>query len=108
MNQYFRITAYLPAENLSIIVDSNGKYEKLWQFSSDLIQKGFKIIEVSSADKFLDGNMPKVQHEPDKIVLRATIAGTPEKITHSQDKIAYQAIKVGDKIYVSDIDKKAQ
>ncbi len=45
MSNYFRITAYHPAENLSAIFDSNGYFEKLWQFSAYLIQKGFKIIE---------------------------------------------------------------
>lgn len=29
MNNYFRITAYHPAEDLSVIADSNGKFEKL-------------------------------------------------------------------------------
>lgn len=34
MANYFRITAYSPAENIGMIVDSNGKFEKVWQFSS--------------------------------------------------------------------------
>ena len=52
MANYFRITAYHPAENVCAIFDSNGRFEKLWQFSSYLIQKGFKIIEVGADDKF--------------------------------------------------------
>ena len=50
MANYFRITAYHPAENVCAIFDSNGRFEKLWQFSSYLIQKGFKIIEVGADD----------------------------------------------------------
>ena len=46
MANYFRITAYHPTENLSVIMDSNGLFEKLWQFSSFMVSKGFKIIEV--------------------------------------------------------------
>ena len=46
MSNYFRITAYHPEQDLSAIFDSNGYFEKLWQFSAYLIQKGFKIIEV--------------------------------------------------------------
>lgn len=44
MSNYFRITAYHPEQDLSAIFDSNGCFEKLWQFSAYLIQKGFKII----------------------------------------------------------------
>ena len=55
MSNYFRITAYHPAENLSVIFDSNGYFEKLWQFSAYLIQKGFKIIEVGNEEKFDEG-----------------------------------------------------
>ena len=66
MANYFRITAYHPAENVCAIFDSNGRFEKLWQFSSYLIQKGFKIIEVDRAPA-----------EKDKIILRACAKGQP-------------------------------
>ena len=36
MNNYFRITAYHPKKNICAVFDSNGKFEKLWQFSSFL------------------------------------------------------------------------
>ena len=54
MNNYFRITAYNPENNISFIADSYGKFEKLWQFSSYLIQHGCKIIEVNNSDNFLN------------------------------------------------------
>ena len=78
MANYFRITAYPPAENLSAIFDSNGRFEKLWQFSSFLVQKGFKIIEVGSDDKFCEGNIPKVP-EDTSLILRACAKGEPKK-----------------------------
>ena len=31
MANYFRITAYHPAENICAVFDSNGRFEKLWQ-----------------------------------------------------------------------------
>lgn len=35
MNEkYYRITAYNKEENFSCILESNGMFEKLWQFSS--------------------------------------------------------------------------
>ena len=36
MTNYFRITAYHPEQDLSAIFDSNGYFEKLWQFSAYL------------------------------------------------------------------------
>lgn len=78
MANYFRITAYHPARNICAVFDSNGRFEKLWQFSSYLVQKGFKIVEVGGDDKFLDGDFPKV-HESDKLILRACGRGAPER-----------------------------
>ena len=49
-NNYFRITAYYPEDNFSFILDSNGKFEKLWQFSAYLISKGIKVIEASKQE----------------------------------------------------------
>ena len=77
MSQYFRITAYHPQEDISVIMDSNGMFEKLWQFSSMLIQKGFKILEVGSDEKFGDGNIVKAEYDSEHIILRASGQGKP-------------------------------
>ena len=77
MANYFRITAYHTAENISAILDSNGRFEKLWQFSAFLVGKGFKIAEVGSEDKFLGGDLPKPEESRDKILLRACAKGSP-------------------------------
>ena len=50
MNNYYRITGYWPKENLTFIVDSNGMFEKLWQFSAYLVSKGIEIKEVSKEE----------------------------------------------------------
>ena len=78
MANYFRITAYHPAENVCAVFDSNGRFEKLWQFSAFLVQKGFKIVEVGSDDKFHEGNIPKVQ-EDTSLILRPCAKGKPKK-----------------------------
>ena len=75
MTNYFRITAYHPAENLSVIMDSNGPFEKLWQFSSFLVSKGFKIIEVGDEDKFDDEDMSKAEYDNVHVILRACKSG---------------------------------
>lgn len=103
--QYFRITGYIPEKNLSFIMDSYGAYEKLWQFSSALIAKGCRIIEVGSDEKFLDGNIPKLTEQSDKMVLRATAEGESEQTTYKFNDITYKALKVGDKIYIPDKSK---
>ena len=77
MNNYFRITAYNKNENISVIMDSYGRFEKLWQFSSYLISKGFTIIEVGSTDIFTDGNFKKVDYDKDHVILRAAHYGEP-------------------------------
>ena len=77
MNNYFRITAYHPAEDLSVIADSNGKFEKLWEFSAYMVSKGFKVIAVSKEDCFEKGNMPKIAENKDRITIQAYLTGKP-------------------------------
>ena len=77
MSNYFRITAYHPAKNICAIFDSNGRFEKLWQFSAYLVQKGFKIIEVGADDKFLDGNIQKAP-AGNLLLVRACGKGRPQ------------------------------
>lgn len=91
MSNYFRITAYHPEQDLSAIFDSNGYFEKLWQFSAYLIQKGFKIIEVGGEDKFDEGDMPKAERDAVHILLRACCSGVP--------RIKNNLISIGDKKY---------
>ena len=76
MANYFRITAYSPNEDVGMIIDSNGRHEKLWQFSAELVAKGFNILAVGNDAKFSDGNIPKTK-ESDKILLRACQKGEP-------------------------------
>lgn len=77
MSTYFRITAHHPGENISLIIDSNGKFEKLWQFSSFLVSKGFKILEAGNDSSFHDGNIPKAFLDAHNLILRACKKGEP-------------------------------
>lgn len=77
MKNYFRITAYHPAKNICAVFDSNGRFEKLWQFSSYLVQKDFKIVEVGGEGKFLEGAFPRIAEEQSVIILRACAKGHP-------------------------------
>ena len=97
---YYRITGYCPENDFCFIVDSNGMFEKLWQFSSLLIQKGLKVLEVSSLEKIIDINIKPSQEDKEHIILRANADGKPEYINQTIDGITYKAVKVGDKIYI--------
>lgn len=77
MNNYFRITAYHPVEDLSVIADSNGKFEKLWQFSAYMVSKGFNVIAVNKEEDFEEGNMPKIVLDADKITIQSYLTGKP-------------------------------
>ena len=100
-NNYYRITAYHPEKDISIIMDSFGLFEKKWQFSADLIKKGFKILEISDDSQFIDVNINKLtEEEPDKFILRAYADGNPELIEKTINSTTYKAVKVGEKIYI--------
>ena len=89
---YFRVTVYHPAEEVSAIIDSNGYFEKLWQLSAALVQKGFKILEVGADDRFLEGDLPKTEADSRHLLLRACKAGRPNYTNG--------AVQIGGKHYI--------
>ena len=97
---YYRITAYYPQDDFSYIIDSNGKFEKLWQFSSYLVNKGIQIVEVSKEEQIIDINIEKPDIDKDNIILRATADGKPEYVEQTINGTTYKAVKVADKIYI--------
>ena len=99
-NNYFRITAYYPQDDFSFIVDSNGMFKKLWQFSSYLVNKGIQIIEVSKEEQIIDINIEKPDMDNNCLILRATADGKPEHVEQNINDITYKAVKVADKIYI--------
>ena len=101
-NNYFRITAYYPEDNFSFILDSNGKFEKLWQFSAYLVSKGIKVIEASKQEQMLDINIELAPQDNEHIILRANADDKPKYLTQTINGVTYKAIKVADKIYIPD------
>lgn len=87
MKNYFRITAYHKKLNISMIMDSYGKFNELWEFSAYLVEKGFSILEVHRANKFIDGNFPKASQDNDHVILRAAQYGMPDIETNGKKKI---------------------
>lgn len=94
MNEkYYRITAYNKEEDFSCIIDSNGMFEKLWQFSAFLVSKGLNIIDASKLENIIDTNLKPAGEDTEHIILRATQDGKVEP----KDYI----IKVADKFYTT-------
>ena len=106
MTNYFRITGYWSENDCCFIIDSNGMFEKLWQFSAYLVQKDIKVIEVSKEENMLDINIEKVAQDNEHIILRATADGMPEYIEQNVNGITYKAIKIADKIYIPNIENR--
>ncbi len=102
MSNYFRITGYYLEKDFCFIMDSNGKFEKLWQFSAYMVSKGIKIIEASGDDKFLDGNIGKANYDNEKMILIATQKGEPKYIDYLVNGVKCKAISVDGNIYVPD------
>ena len=75
MNNYFRITAQSLDGSYCFIADSFGHFEKLWQFSAYLIEKGFKVIAVNKEGSFEFGNISKADLDPDHLIIRACAKG---------------------------------
>ena len=102
MNNYFRITAYHNEHNVSAIFDALGRYEKLWQFSAELIQKGFNIIKVNRQESFLVGNIDLIDKESPKILLRAVSDGKPVIEPDTYEGKPCEMVIIGDKAYIPD------
>ena len=100
MANYYRITAYHKEKDISIIMDSYGLFEKKWQFSADLIRRGFDIIEVSDDTQFLDGNIDRLKEQrPNKLILRATACGRPKTTIENVGGRNIKKIEVNLKFY---------
>ena len=100
MNNYFRITGYSQENDFCFIMDSNGKFEKLWQFSAHLVSKGLKVIEVNKLENIIDINIEKVEEDNEHIFLRAITENKPEYVDYKINDITYKAIKVAEKLYI--------
>ena len=103
-NEYYRITARNASEELSIIADSYGKFEKLWEFSAYLVERGFRIIAVDREQFFIDGTMPKADAPRDKLMIRTVSKDEPRRFpgTGYEDKTGIM-VQLGDAVYLSKV-----
>ena len=101
MANYFRITAYHKEKDFSIIMDSYGLFEKNWQFSADLIRRGFDILEVSDIENVIDLNISQIPKPmPDKFILRSSAKGRPIYIEQDVNGTLFKLVMVGTQRYI--------
>lgn len=100
MAKYYRITAYWPEKDISVIIDSNGMFERLYEFSEFVSNKGVKIQEVSSGENMLDGNIDRAEENLKKLIIQAADYGRPKYAPYVLRGKEYKGVQVDDKIYV--------
>ena len=106
MANYFRITAHYKDENVSFIADSNGRFEKLWQFSAYLVAKGCTVYAVSTEDSLISCGIKPIPFNENRFVIRACAMGTPTWTNETIDGVSYKAIRVKDMLYIPDKDER--
>lgn len=101
----YRITAYHKDLDISVIMDCDGKFDYLQQFSLYMQNKGFMVIAESKKDTLLDVNIKPPKSYPNNIILRACHYGRPIETTVTQNGFTYRALQVNKKIYVPNKDR---
>lgn len=99
MQNYFRILGYLPNHDISAVIDCFGAFNEIWEFSSFLIQKGFKILEAGGLSKFKDVNIG-LEKESSRLMLRACSNGAPQYLDYKLDGKIFNAVSLNSKIYI--------
>ena len=99
-NNHFRVTADHPAEDITVMLDSYGVYDKLWQLSSALVTKGFKVIEASDSSKFVDVNIQSIEPNDKQLYLRACMIGRPDEFIQVIDGRKLKVLQVENRIYI--------
>lgn len=95
MTKYFRATGYYPKEDISFIIDSNGKFDARWQLGSMLACANCEVIAISDYDKIQEVNLTKASPNNNSCIIRAVMKGKPTKTEMENGK----TLKVGDKSY---------
>ena len=104
-SEHYRITAYLASEGLAIIVDSFGMFEKLWEFSKYLMDRGFRVIAVDREQFFVEGTLERVKEQSPKLMIRAIGKDEPKTFPNTpyEDKEGVM-VQLGDAIYLSQVE----
>ena len=69
MQNYYRVKAHFEKENINAVIDSHGCFEKLWQFSAFIVEKGGTVLDVQKDEQVMD-TYTRVEENAEKIFLR--------------------------------------
>ncbi len=92
MSKYFRATGYYPKEDISFIIDSNGKFAERWQLGAFLVQHNCKVIAINDYEQIREVNLTKAVANNTHLVIREIAKGEPTKTANK--------INVGDNAYM--------
>ena len=98
MDNYYRITAYSEEYDLSVIFDCNGRFEKLWEFSSFIVSHGFKVIFLTKSENIMRSTFPVIE-QSQRIAVRAISKGRPRIDEFEYEGRRCKVISVSEKIY---------
>ena len=108
MKNHFRATGYYETEDISFIIDSNGKFDEVWKLSALLLRKGCKLIDIVEVDnKAIEINIDPPAVDKTNLIIRAVAKGKPQFAPVSHNGIRYNAIQVDNKMYIPDKFRKA-
>ena len=109
MKNHFRATGYYEPEDISFIIDSNGKFDEVWKLSALLLRKGCKLIDIVEVDnKAIEINIEPPAVDKTNLIIRAVAKGKPQFLPVSHNGIRYNAIQVDNKMYSPDKYKPAK
>lgn len=77
MSKYFRATGYYPKEDISFIVDSNGKFTERWELGAFLVKYGCKVIAINDYEQIQEVDLTKANADKQHLIARVTATGEP-------------------------------
>jgi hypothetical protein len=87
-------------KDFTVILDSYGKFEALWEFSACLVGRRFKILDVAKGETIQKVTFDKIPETSSKICLRVIAKGKPYVTTTEK----FIAITLGEHAYGRTLD----
>ena len=75
-------------------------FDMLWQFSSFLVQKGLKVLEVSTDEQFKDIDIKRAEENKNQLLIRANAKGQPQYSEKVINGVRCKIVTVGSKSYI--------
>ena len=72
------------------------------QFAFTKLYEGMKVLEVSTEEKFLDGNIPRASEHHESLFIQAARKGRPTISTVTVEGKSYRGIEIAGRYYVPD------